>query len=64
MLHELRAAVVAILRIALAVAGDDARVFLGDIERFEELARGEHAKSLLIKGIQPVHDAAGIHVPA
>ena len=64
MLHELRPAVVAILRIALPIALHDARIFLRNIQRREQLAGSEHAEGLLIERIQPVHHAARIHIAA
>ena len=62
MLHELRAAVVAVLRVALAVTRADLRVFLIEIEGFEHLARREHPEGLLRKTVEAVHQAAAVHV--
>src|SRR5215831_7971891 len=47
MFHQLRTAVIAVARIALAVAGAHLRVFAFDIQRFEQPARGQNAEGLL-----------------
>ncbi len=64
MAHQFRAAVITILRVALAVTFDGARVFFAHVEGIEELARSQHAKGLLIEGVQAAHHSAGVHVAA
>src|SRR2546422_10429238 len=60
MLHHLRAAVVAVLRIALPVSLTDFLVFFLDIERVEQVARSKYAEGLLVESIQPFHHAAAV----
>src|SRR5438874_8151604 len=64
MLHQLRAAIVAVLRITFAVTRADLRIFFLNIERFDELARSQHSERLLIESIQAIHQAALIHIAA
>ena len=47
-----------------AVAGDDAGIFLGEVEGFGELGGSEEAHGLLGEGVVALHLAAGIHVAA
>src|SRR5262245_35573606 len=62
--HELRAAVVAILWIAGTVTRADLRIFLFEIERVQELARGENTKGLFVECVEPFHHAAAVDVAA
>ena len=59
--HQLRAAVVPVPRVALAVPLDDARVFLLEVQRLHQAARSQNAERLLVVRIQPVHRAALVH---
>src|SRR5688572_9301682 len=62
MFHQLRAAIIAILRVALAVSFADALVFLLDVEGLKQLAGGENAKGLFVEGIEAAHHAAAVDV--
>src|ERR1043166_5019441 len=48
--------------IALAVAFNDTRVVALIIEGFQQCAGGEDAEGLLVEGIEPFHEAAGVDV--
>src|SRR5678816_1358114 len=62
MLHQFRPAIIAVLRIALAVTLDDARVLLRHIQGFEKFARSQHPKSLSVKSIQSFHRPACVYI--
>src|SRR5882672_2677893 len=49
---------------ALAVAGDGVRVFLGDVERLGEAARGEDVHRLLLVAADSVHGPGRVRVAA
>ncbi len=63
-LHQFRAAVVAIARVPFAVALANARVFLADVQSFHQPAGGEHAKGLLVEAVEPAHHAGRVGVAA
>ena len=60
-LHQFRSTVVAVLRIALAVARADFRVFLFDVEGVQHLARGEQVDRLLVERVHAFHQTAVVH---
>src|SRR4051812_19299760 len=57
MFHELGRAVIAILRVAFAVALADFAILFFDVQRFENFARSEHAERLLVERVQAAHQA-------
>src|SRR5687767_11221404 len=64
MFHQLRAAIVAVLRIALAVAGANLLVLLLDVECIEQPARSEDSEGLFVEGVEAAHHAAAVDVAA
>src|SRR6185436_14183846 len=63
-LHQLRAAIVAVLGIAFAVTLADFLVFLLHVEGVEQLAGSEYAEGLLVEGVKAFHHAAAVDLAA
>src|SRR5687767_2491249 len=64
MFHQLGTAVVAVLRVTLAVAGANLLVLLLDVERIEQPARSKDAEGLFVEGVKAAHHAAAVDVAA
>src|SRR5437870_13777355 len=62
MLHQFRAAIVTVFRIAFAITFHDTLVFLLQIERLEKFAGGQYAEGLFVERIESFHQSAGIHI--
>ena len=62
MFHQLRTPIVAILRVAFAIAVADFCVFFFEVQGIEKLAGSEDAKGLFIESIQRFHHAAAVEI--
>ena len=62
MLHQFRAAIVTVFRIAFAITFHDTLVFLLQIERFQKFAGGQHAEGPFVERIESFHQSARIHI--
>src|SRR5437588_1745579 len=60
--HQLRTPIVAIFRVAFAIAVADFRVFSFEVQGIAKLAGGEDAEGLFIESIQPFHHAAAVEI--
>jgi hypothetical protein len=64
LLHQLWSAVIAVIRIAAAVAFDRGGIFFTDVERFGQAAACKNTECLLIEAIHAIHHPAGVDIAA
>ncbi len=64
MLHQLRAAVVPVLGIAVAIPLADCRILALDVEGFHQPLRSQHVEGLLVEPVEAFHHAARIGIAA